>query len=333
MNKEECVQRGAYFFEQGQKRLKKNRFFITRYFDSQRFVESAELFNKAALNFKAKQEHQQAFDAFILAAENYEKSNEFQEATRNYEQAYRIALSSDDHVNTGSYSSLEQLYKKAAYYWASNNCFQIAAKLAKWSGEQYAKKGKYETSVHMFDQALNWYTTDSPSSYSAREMMNTIAEFHILHLLSNYSAEHPLPDEDSKQIAIAEEHWKKISDLCEDLHALRFDCENKLFRASLCRFILSVAKPNEYKLEYKIDEYLNNVKFARSSSGTLVFELKNVLLHNAALSWSQDLEPFITKWNTHCHPFTNDLCVQKLLSLFERLITYKSLQQDIAEFL
>jgi len=203
-------------------------------FNSQaKYEDAAELYTKAAAQFKIAKLWQEAGDAYVKAAELYEtKSKSETDAVRCYTDAAK------SYKNTSPADAI-RVYNIAVAKNMENNKFSVAAKLYKDLAELLESEMKTDDAMKAYEKSAECYFAED-SITSGNQMMLRVADFAA-------------QKEDYKR---AIEIYEKTSRASADNNLTRWSVPDYLFKASLCALALD-AKSNIFDSSFvAIKRYL-----------------------------------------------------------------------------
>lgn len=188
---------------------------------SQKYEDAAELYSKAAAQFKIAKLWHDAGDAHFNAAENSEKAGNESEATRNYTDAAKA-------YKNDSPEDAMKMYQIAVGKQMEGNKFSMAAKLYKEMAELYEGDMKSAESAKCYEKAADCFFAED-SATSGNQMLLKVADFSA-------------KQEDYKN---AIQIYERVAHASADNNLTRWSVVDYLFKASLCHLALG-AKSDDY---------------------------------------------------------------------------------------
>eukprot|EP00760_Papus_ankaliazontas_P004379 PhM_4_TR11848/c0_g1_i2/m.11834/K15296/NAPA, SNAPA, SEC17; alpha-soluble NSF attachment protein len=138
-------------------------------FNSAKYEEAQELYQRAGARFKAEKDWMNAGDAFMRAGDCAQKSSSPYECCTNYSEAgscFRKA---------GDPKKAQMCFDQAIQMFIESNRFPNAARLEKECGEMYEEAADTEQALAHYEKAVRYFTTDEGSKVQAFNVMQKIA--------------------------------------------------------------------------------------------------------------------------------------------------------------
>jgi len=195
--------------------------------------EAAELYDKAAAQYKLSKSWQEAGDAYVKAAELCEKTKNDTEGCNHYINAAKA------YKNISSKDSLK-FYKIAVDLHTANNRFSTAAKLYKEIAELEEKDMNVVGAMKAWNDAADCYFAED-STTSGNQCLLQVATLAAT-------------DGDYKRAASL---FEKVARSCLDQGSklVQYSVKDYLYKAALCKFV-QCAKDGDCKaVESAIDQY------------------------------------------------------------------------------
>lgn len=242
---------------QAEKKLKGNFFFK----DEERFEEAAELFEKAANQFKILLQWQEAAQAYRKVASSHRLSEQKYSEANAYMSAAQCFAKSD-------VAQAIDCYKEASLAWQEDGKFINAGKAFENVAQLYEKNGDLELAVEQYLQAVHICQCENNAERVTRSCLIKAA------LLSAQS----------KQFDQAIKIYEKLANQSVDDRALRFQVPDFLLNASLC----NLARDDIVAAQRNIANYLEqDAYFAAHRDGKFVCTLLDAILQNNLVSFNQ----------------------------------------------
>lgn len=239
--------KGEDLMRQADKKLQSWSFFNK----AAKFEEAAELFARAAAQFKIAKVFDKAGKAFESAAENSERAGNDMEATKYYTDAGRVYKMDDAR-------DAVRMYKVVVAKLQEANKFSQAAKILKQIAEIWEDEMKVDEAIEAYEKAAEYY-----------EMENSSTTANAMHLkVADFCAE---KGEYGKAIGI----YQKVAAASLDSALTKWSVTDYYFRALLCSFAQESASQNECKSTREAHENYCDAHppFAGSREGKLVADL------------------------------------------------------------
>eukprot|EP01083_Nonionella_stella_P034880 95360_1 len=223
----QAITKANGFIEQAEKCLKKWSIFS----GNQKFEDAADLYDKAATQFKIAKKFKQSGDYYAKAAELSDKIENNTEACQFY-------VSAGNAYKQESPEDTQRMFKIAINYYMENNSFSRAAKLYSEIGDMCAKDNDLKTAIEMFSNSADCYETEN-STTTANQCMLKVA--HLSAELEDFS----------KSIGI----YEKVALASLDNNLMKWSVKDYYFKAALCHLVLGAGTNDMDDVEEALDKY------------------------------------------------------------------------------
>lgn len=189
---------------------------LNSWFNSYKYEEAGELFEKAANKYKIQKEWEKAGDAFSRAASCSSKDSR-------WEAALRLTNAGRCYFNQSSNKAIKSFQEASQIYLTDGN-FMQAAKLIKDIAEMYEKENMISEALDRYREASDLYVSESPHQFSGQALVCLAKVAYYLSITNKYL--------DAAKI------YEDLSLKIIDNNALKWRVKDYLFCAALCHFTI-----------------------------------------------------------------------------------------------
>jgi len=183
------------------------------WFSNQKFDEAAELYKKAANQFKLAKLYEKTAEAFLKAADCYTKVNEKYEVSQCY-------INAGTCLKKTNINEAIKLMKLGIEYYTDEGRLSTAAKHLKEIAEMCEGESQWEKAIENYLQAADYYEGDGQSNSHKNNCLLKVAQYYAQ--LEKYEQ--------------AIELYEKVATEQIENNLLKWSVKDHLFKASLCRF-------------------------------------------------------------------------------------------------
>jgi len=194
--------------------------------------DAAELYDKAAAQFKIAKCYDQAADAYVRAAELSEKLKNTHEASKYYHEAAKA-------YKNVSASDAVKMFTVAVTLHMDNNRFSTAAKLYKEIAELEEKQMNVKEAIQAWTEAANCYEAED-SKASANKCLLQVAALSA-------------SENDYKR---AIQIYEQVATVSSDNNLARWSVKDYLFKAALCHLVLGAKQGDIAAAESALQRYI-----------------------------------------------------------------------------
>eukprot|EP01101_Sappina_pedata_P011907 TRINITY_DN8081_c0_g1_i1.p2 TRINITY_DN8081_c0_g1~~TRINITY_DN8081_c0_g1_i1.p2 ORF type:complete len:285 (+),score=120.76 TRINITY_DN8081_c0_g1_i1:34-888(+) len=184
------------------------------WWSNDKYDEAAEMYKKAANQFKLSKDFDKAGEAFLKAAECYAKLNSKYEIAQSYMSAAAVVRKSNPQESI-------RCFKVGIEFYLDEGRFSMAAKHTKEIAEMYEQEGDLENAEKSYTQAADYFEGEGQVSH-ANGCLLKVALFTAT--LEKYD----------RSIEV----YEKVARGALENNLLKWSVKDYLFRASLCQLCL-----------------------------------------------------------------------------------------------